>query len=70
MSEGGRTQRITTHLVDFSQDRAKTRRQCVALFGEQRMSSLCAFQAGLGVRERHPRWENRFAWAGAGHGGS
>jgi hypothetical protein len=33
------------------------------------MPSLCALQTGLGIRERHPRRENRFSWASARHGG-
>jgi len=57
----------TAHFVHFTKDGAESRRQCVALFGEERVARLCAFKTGFGVRERHPRWEDRFSWAGAGH---
>ena len=57
-----------THFVDFTEDGAETRRQCVALFGEQRVAGLGALETGFGVRECHPRGENGFSWAGAGHG--
>jgi hypothetical protein len=58
------------HFVYFTKDGAESGRQCVALFGEERVARLCAFKTGFGVRERHPRWEDRFSWASAGHDGA
>ena len=57
------------HLVNFAQDRAEARRQCVALFGEQRMAGLRTLETSFGVRERHPRREDRFSWTSSGHDG-
>jgi len=57
------------YLVHFAQDRAESRRQCVALFGEQRMSSLCTLETSFGVGECHARREDRFSWASARHDG-
>ena len=46
------------HFVNFTQDGTESSRECVALFGEQRVASLCTLETGFGVRERHPRWED------------
>ena len=55
------------HFVDFSQDGTESGRECVALFGKQRVARLCTLETGLGVRERHPCWKDGLAWACAGH---
>ena len=59
--------RWLAHLVDFAQDGTESCRECVALFGEQRVAGLRTLETGFGVRERHPCWEDGLAWASAGH---
>jgi hypothetical protein len=58
---------ISSHFVNFTQDGTESRRECVALFGEQRVPGLCTLETGFGVCEGHPCWKDCLAWACAGH---
>ncbi len=57
----------SAHFVNFTQDGTESRRECVALFGEQRVPGLRTLETSFGVRECHPRWKYCLAWACAGH---
>ena len=60
---------MQTCLVDPAEDRAETGGKGVALLGEERVSGLCSLESELGVRQRHPRWEDVLAGTGSRHGG-
>jgi hypothetical protein len=46
------------HFVNFTQDGTESRRECVALFGEQGVPGLRTLQTGFGVCQGHPCWKD------------
>lgn len=46
------------HFVDFTQDGTEPRRECVALFGEQRVPCLRTLETGFGVCQGHSCWKD------------
>ena len=61
-------QTVETCLVDPAEDRAEAGSEGIALLGEERVSGLRSLETELGVRQRHPRWEDVLAGTGSGHG--
>ena len=46
------------YFVNFTQDGTESGCERVALFGEQRVPSLCTLETGFGVGQGHPCWKD------------